>query len=62
MEAINSLHEQKTIILIAHRLITVKGCDRIYMLQQGEVVASGGYDELLDGHAEFKAMAASAAG
>ncbi|MCG5497788.1 ABC transporter ATP-binding protein [Ectothiorhodospira variabilis] len=62
MEAINSLHEQKTIILIAHRLSTVKGCDRIYMLQQGEVVASGGYEELLDGHAEFKAMAGSAAG
>ena len=35
-----------TIVLIAHRFTTLQGCDIIYLLDQGNVVSAGGYDEL----------------
>lgn len=57
MEAVQNLRNDTTIILIAHRLTTVKGCDRIYLLDKGKVVASGTYDELVAGNATFRAMA-----
>ncbi len=41
MEAIKSLAHRKTIILIAHRLNTVKDCDLIYVLNNGEFVGLG---------------------
>jgi len=57
MEAVNNLGHDITIILIAHRLSTVRQCDQIYLLERGEVKASGTYDELIESHAEFKMMA-----
>lgn len=59
MEAINNLHQQKTIILIAQRLSTVEQCDRIYLLEKGRVGGSGTYQELLQKNQSFQAMAAS---
>ncbi len=46
MQAIESLGRELTIVLIAHRLTTLRGCDIIYRLDQGSVVSAGGYDEL----------------
>jgi ATP-binding cassette, subfamily B, bacterial PglK len=46
-EAINSLAGQKTLIIIAHRLSTVKNCDRIYLLEKGRIVNSGTYQEVV---------------
>lgn len=60
MEAVHDLHEQKTIILIAHRLSTVEKCDRIFLLEKGRVAESGTYAELLQKSQSFQAMAASA--
>jgi ABC-type multidrug transport system fused ATPase/permease subunit len=57
MEAVNNLGRDITIILIAHRLSTVRQCDQIYLLEQGEVKASGTYDELTAGNQQFAAMA-----
>jgi ABC-type multidrug transport system fused ATPase/permease subunit len=57
MKAILRLSGQKTILIIAHRLTTVKNCHRLYFMQYGRIVASGTYDELLDYSAEFQAMA-----
>ncbi len=45
--AINSLAGTKTLIVIAHRLSTVENCDRIYMLEKGQVVKSGSYQEVV---------------
>jgi ABC-type multidrug transport system fused ATPase/permease subunit len=49
MDAIKALQGQKTMIVIAHRLRTVAGCDRILMIEDGQVRGIGAYDEL--GHA-----------
>jgi len=44
IEVIEKLHGKKTLIVIAHRLTTVKNCDRIFHFNAGQVIASGSYD------------------
>ncbi|MES2413948.1 MAG: ABC transporter ATP-binding protein [Pseudomonadota bacterium] len=58
MEAIGELGKHLTIILIAHRLTTVKACDTIFELENGRVVAQGSYEELLANSPGFQKMAA----
>ena len=48
MRFIDKLPQDLTIIMVAHRLTTVKDCDVIYVLNQGEIVDKGSYDELKD--------------
>jgi ATP-binding cassette, subfamily B, bacterial PglK len=57
MEAIHNFSGKKTIIMIAHRLKTVENCDIIYMMDQGEIVDQGTYQELIDNNPKFKEMA-----
>jgi len=57
MDAVHALASRKTIILIAHRLSTVRDCDKIFYLQQGRVAAAGTYDELLAESPEFRRLA-----
>lgn len=57
MEAIHEFSGQKTIIMVAHRLKTVKKCDMIYMMDKGEVVAQGTYKELVENNSKFREMA-----
>ena len=38
MESINALHGKKTLIIIAHRLTTIKECDVIYKVENGKIV------------------------
>lgn len=59
MEAVDNLGHDITIILIAHRLSTVRQCDRIYYLERGEVKAQGTFKELTQASERFRAMAAS---
>ena len=56
MEAVYRLGNKKTIVMIAHRLSTVRACDRIYLLEQGRVVASGTYDDLIAREERFRVM------
>jgi ABC-type multidrug transport system fused ATPase/permease subunit len=46
-----------TIILIAHRLSTVKTCDTIFLMERGELKAQGTFDELIQTNELFQAMA-----
>jgi ATP-binding cassette, subfamily B, bacterial PglK len=46
MEAIDRLMGTKTIILIAHRLSTLRNCDTIFLIERGEIVDQGSYAEL----------------
>jgi HlyD family secretion protein len=57
MDAIHDFSGKKTIIMIAHRLATVKQCDCIYLLANGQVVDQGSYDELNRRNAVFQRMA-----
>jgi len=57
MEAIDTLARKKTIILIAHRISTVKKCDVIYLLDKGKIIASGSYEDLIASSEEFRTIA-----
>ena len=57
MDAVHNLSGEITIILIAHRLSTVRECDRIFMLEHGQLVGEGTYDELKASNERFRAMA-----
>jgi ABC-type multidrug transport system fused ATPase/permease subunit len=61
MDAVKNLGHAKTIVLIAHRLTTVRDCDTIFMLERGRLVAQGSYDELLESSHKFRAMASGVA-
>ncbi|MDF1622638.1 MAG: ABC transporter ATP-binding protein [Pseudohongiella nitratireducens] len=60
MDAIHDFTGKKTIVLIAHRLATVKACDCIYLMSAGRVIDSGTYDELIQRNKTFRKMAAQA--
>ena len=47
VDEIRHLKGSKTLIVIAHRLTTLKYCDKIYELKMGEIVNIGTYKELL---------------
>ena len=59
MEAIYALEGYHTILVIAHRLSTVKRADNIVMLERGRKVGEGTYDELTQQHSKFRSMALS---
>ena len=48
MDAVNNLRKEITIILIAHRLNTVKNCDTIFKLDKGQLVGAGTFDEIIN--------------
>jgi ABC-type multidrug transport system fused ATPase/permease subunit len=50
MQAVTALHGNKTILIVAHRLTTLQGCDTIYRLEKGRIVSSGNYKELVAIH------------
>ncbi len=58
MESIARLEKDRTIILIAHRLTTVRDVDRIFLLEEGRLVGVGSFDELLRDNSRFRTMAA----
>jgi ABC-type multidrug transport system fused ATPase/permease subunit len=53
-----SMGGSKTIILITHRLSTVRDCDTIHLMDGGRMRASGTYQSLLDSDSGFRSMAA----
>jgi len=56
-ETINTLMGDITIMMIAHRLSTVRHCDCIHFMRGGEIIASGSYDQLLSDCEAFKQFA-----
>lgn len=57
MSTIHNLGERKTIVMIAHRLSTVRDCDTIFFLKNGRVHASGRFEELVETNADFRKLA-----
>ena len=54
MNAINNLGKDITTIIIAHRLSTVKKCNKIYILEKGKLKAQGNFDELINLDSQFR--------
>ena len=54
MDAVNNLGKNITIILIAHRLSTVKKCDKIFLLEKGELKNEGTFEELVKVNNNFR--------
>lgn len=48
--------QDKTMILISHRLSTTRDCDRIYLLEQGKVAESGTHHELMSRDGRYRQM------
>jgi ABC-type multidrug transport system fused ATPase/permease subunit len=57
LKAIHSAAQSRTVIMIAHRLNTLKDCDQIYILEKGIIIGQGKYDELISKNKKFKEMA-----
>jgi ABC-type multidrug transport system fused ATPase/permease subunit len=57
MSAIAELDRDLTVVIVAHRLTTIKHCDSIVELSNGRLVAQGTYDQLLKCSASFRHMA-----
>jgi ABC-type multidrug transport system fused ATPase/permease subunit len=58
IDAMRNLAQQKTILIIAHRLSTVRACDQLFLLDHGQLKAVGNYDELVESDKTFSQMAA----
>ena len=54
MDAIDNLDKDITIILIAHRLNTVKNCDIIFKLDKGQLINQGTFDEIIEDKEKLK--------
>jgi ABC-type multidrug transport system fused ATPase/permease subunit len=56
MQTINDLRNDITIIIIAHRLSTVRECDQIYLVDDGKIIAQGNFLELIQKNDTFSSM------
>tara|TARA_E500000331_G_C17177404_1_gene678966 strand:- start:8 stop:1186 length:1179 start_codon:yes stop_codon:yes gene_type:complete len=57
MQAVHKFSDEKTIIMIAHRLKTVEKCDQIFFIDGGKVADQGTFQELIKNNEKFKNMA-----
>jgi ABC-type multidrug transport system fused ATPase/permease subunit len=55
-QAIERAMQGRTVILIAHRLSTVKNADRILVLQDGQIVEEGRHDELVAANTYYRRL------
>ena len=60
MDAIHDFQGSKTIIMVAHRLKTVRNCDQIFVLDNGKIVDQGAFSELVIRNKTFRNMAQQA--
>ncbi len=56
MNEIKKLEKKITIVMIAHRLSTVRECDSIILLDKGEIKGQGTFEELVNSNDDFKAQ------
>jgi ABC-type multidrug transport system fused ATPase/permease subunit len=57
-ETIRSLHGNVTTVVVAHRLSTVRHCDELVFLENGQVAARGTFQEVVEGNEAFAHLVA----
>lgn len=62
IDAIEKASASRTVIVIAHRMTTLRNCGMIHVLEEGEIVESGTYQTLMQRSARFRAMARESGG
>jgi subfamily B ATP-binding cassette protein MsbA len=55
-DAINNVMENRTTLVIAHRLSTVRHADVIVVLQKGKIIQQGTHDELIEQEGQYKRL------
>ena len=55
-EGLNNLMENRTVLLVAHRLSTVVGADRIYVLEDGQIVEEGTHGSLFHANGAYRKL------
>lgn len=58
VDALERLRGRHTLVIVAHRMSTVRRCDTLFVLSDGRLVATGGYDELRESNQDFRAISA----
>ena len=53
MKAVFSSTQNKTTIIVAHRLSTIKDCDLIYVFDKGELLEQGNHTQLLEKNGKY---------
>lgn len=59
MRAINSLANNKTIIMVAHRISTIQNCDKIVVMEKGKITAEGTFEKLTNSSSVFQRLSKS---
>jgi len=57
MKAVNDLTRSKTVVMVAHRLSSLRDCETILFLKNGRLVAKAPYETLLQENEDFRALA-----
>ena len=55
-KSIDALSKDSTVVIVAHRLSTIKNCDKIYFIEDGIINGEGTFDELFENNEQFKNM------
>jgi subfamily B ATP-binding cassette protein MsbA len=55
-QAIENLLKQRTSIVIAHRLFTVRSCDKIILINEGKIVEEGTHEELVKNSGMYQSL------
>lgn len=58
VESLEALRGRHTLVIIAHRMSTVRHCDALFMLKEGRLVASGAFEDLRATSQDFRAISA----
>lgn len=57
LKTIEKLAENHTVIIVAHRLSTIRNADKIIFMENGEILDTGSFEELLEKNSKFNEMA-----